>query len=219
MARLPQPPDADVLASVLRPDEDIVSVHPATRLVRVFTVSGRHPQQWNGFRRTGPLPHARFDTHPPGPRGRPTDAPGHGVLYFGLSVRTSIAEVFQDTSIVDRVTRRPFLVVVRPTRTLRLLDLSGLWPTQGRRVAGDQQRTAGTHAGMGAGDPAGASGPGRPVVPVVDGLRESGGVPVGPAGRRRAARIRRTRWCSWTIPGMDVPLARICEELNYTLLG
>ena len=116
MARLPEPPARTVLAELLRPDEDIVRVHPATALVRVFTVAGRHPQVWDGFRRTGPLPHARFDTHPPGPRGRPTDAPAEGVLYFGLSVRTSVAEVFQDTSVVDRLTRQPFLVVVRPTR-------------------------------------------------------------------------------------------------------
>lgn len=218
MARLPQPPDADVLASVLRPEEDIVSVHPATRLVRVFTVSGRHSQQWNGFRRTGPLPHARFDTHPPGPRGRPTDAPSHGVLYFGLSVRTSIAEVFQDTSIVDRVTRRPFLVVVRPTRTLRLLDLSGLWPTRAGASqeisSGPRERTQEWARAI------------RQAHPDLDGLwyrssMDSGNPAVCLWDPPAAGALPDTPDALVQLdnPGMDVPLARICDELNYTLLG
>ena len=55
-------------------------------------------------------------------------------------MRTSVAEVFQATSIVDRRTRSPFLVVLRPRRTLRLLDLAGLWPT---RVGASQEISSG----------------------------------------------------------------------------
>jgi RES domain len=218
MARLPKPPTAAALAALLRPDDDIVFVHPATRLVRVFTVAGRHPQQWQAFRRTGPLPHARFDTHPPGPRGRPTDAPDQGVLYFGLSVRTAVAEVFQDTSIVDRLTRKPFLVVARPTRTLRLLDLIGLWPTRAGASqeisSGPRERTQEWARAI------------RQAYPDLDGLwyrssMDSGNPAVclwdPPAGT--ALPVSPDALVPLDHPGLDVPLARICEDLNYTLLG
>jgi hypothetical protein len=218
MARLPRPPDPAALRDMLRPDEDIVAVHPATRLVRVFTVAGRHPQQWDTFRRAGPLPHARFDPHPPGPRGRPTDAPDQGVLYFGLSVRTSVAEVFQDTSIVDRVTRRPFLVVFRPTRTLRLLDLIGLWPTRAGASqeisSGSRERTQEWARAI------------RIAHPDLDGLwyrssMDSGNPAVclwdPPAGS--ALPDSPDALIQLDHPGLDVPLARVCEELNYTLLN
>ncbi|HEX3648981.1 MAG TPA: RES family NAD+ phosphorylase [Pseudonocardiaceae bacterium] len=218
MARLPPPPEPAVLAGLLRPDDDIVSLHPASSLIRVFTVAGRHPQQWDSFRRTGPLPHARFDTHPPGPRGRPTDAPGEGVLYFGLSARTCVAEVFQDTSVVDRVTRRPFLVVLRPTRTLRLLDLAGLWPTRAGASqeisSGARERTQEWARSI------------RAAYPDLDGLwyrssMDSGNPAVclwdPPAGGALPASP--DALVKLDHPGLDIPLARICAALNYTLLG
>jgi hypothetical protein len=218
MARLPEPPTPAALAALLRPDEDIVQVHPATRLVRVFTIAGRHPQEWDGFRRIGPLPHARFDTHPPGPRGRPTDAPTEGVLYFGLSARTSVAEVFQDTSVVDRQTRQPFLVVARPTRPLRLLDLTGLWPT---RAGASQEISSGPRARTQ--EWARAI---RAAFPDLDGLwyrssMDSGNPAVclwdPPAGA--ALPPIPDALVPLDHPGLDVPLARICAVLNYTLLG
>jgi len=218
MARLPQPPDPAVLAGLLRPDEDIVAIDPATPLVRVFTVAGRHPQQWDTFRHTGPLPHARFDPHPPGPRGRPTDSADQGVLYFGLRARTSVAEVFQDTSIVDRVTRRPFLVVFRPTRTLRLLDLAGLWPTRAGASqeisSGPRERTQEWARAI------------RTAHPDLDGLWYRSSMDSGypavclwdpPSGD--AIPDSPDALVPLDHPGLDIPLARICQELNYTLLG
>ena len=217
MARLPQPPDPAVLAGLLRPDEDIVAIHPGTPLVRVFTASGRHPQQWDTFRHAGPLPHARFDPHPPGPRGRPTDSPA-GVLYFGLTAQTSVAEVFQDTSIVDRVTRRPFIVVFRPTRALRLLDLAGLWPTRAGASqeisSGARERTQEWARAI------------RVAHPGLDGLWYRSSMDSGdpavclwdpPAGNAMPASP--DALVPLDHPGLDVPLARICEALNYTLLG
>jgi hypothetical protein len=218
MARLPQPPDPAALVDLLRPDEDVTLLHPASRLVRVFTVAGRHPQGWDTFRRTGPLPHARFDPQPPGPRGRPTDAPDQGVLYFGLSARTCVAEVFQDTSVVDRKTRRPFLVVARPTRTLRLLDLTGLWPTRAGASqeisSGPRDRTQEWARAI------------RAAHPDLDGLwyrssMDSGNPAVclwdPPAGTGLPAAP--DALIQLDHPGLDVPLARICAQLNYTLLG
>lgn len=216
MSRLPQPPAPAALKKLLRPHEDIVAVHSGTRLVRVFAAAGAHLQRWNTFRTTGPLPHARFDPHPPRPGGGPGQAKV-GVLYFGLSVQTSVAEVYQQTSIVDRSTRRPHVVVFQPRRTLRLLDLTGLWPT---RAGASQEISAGAkdvtqawaraiHAAfpdldglwyrssMDSGDPAVCLW--EP--PAADALPEHPDVLL-PLDH----------------PGLDLPLSRICDALNYTLL-
>jgi hypothetical protein len=216
MARLPLPPAPADLVKLRQ--ADIKTVPVTTRLVRIFTVAGRHPQQWNAFRPTGPLPHARFDPHPPGPRGGATDSPENGVLYFGLSVRTCVAEVFQDTSFVDRHTRRPFLVVFRPTRPLRLLDLTGLWPTRAGASqeisSGSRERTQEWARAI------------RVAYDGLDGLWYRSSMDCGdpavclwdpPAGTA----LPDTPDVLFALdhPGLDVPLARICADLNYMLLG
>jgi hypothetical protein len=217
MARLPQPPTPAALKSLLRIDEDVVAVHSATRLVRIFAAGGAHRQRWNSFRYAGPLPHARFDPHPLGPDTSPATTRNHGALYFGLSARTSVAEVFQAASIVDRSTRRPHLVVLRPRRTLRLLDLAGLWPT---RAGASQEISSGpkdvTQAWARAI---------RAAHPDLDGVWYRSSMDSGEPAI-----------CLWdppaadTIPdapevllpldypGLDLPLARICDDLNYVLL-
>lgn len=217
MARLPLPPARSVLIGELN-DEDVVAVHPATRLVRIFTAHGTHPQHWNSFRRTGPLPHGRFDQQRPGHRDAPVHDPDNGVVYFGLSVRTSIAEVFQTTSIVDRRTRGPRLVVVRPTRTLRLLDLSGLWPT---RVGASQEISSGPKKTTQAWARAI-----REAFDDLDGLwyrssMDGGGPAVclwdPPAGEALPAEP--DVLLPLDHPGLDIPLGRVCEQLNYVLLS
>ncbi|HEX2129989.1 MAG TPA: RES family NAD+ phosphorylase [Actinophytocola sp.] len=216
MSRLPQPPAPDELRALLRPDEDVVAVRPGTRIVRVFTAGGRHQQRWNTFRTTGPLPHARFDPHPPASDGTRQDSPDHGVLYFGLSVRTSVAEVFQQTSVVDRTTRRPHLVIVRPERTLRLLDLTGLWPTR----AGASQEIS-----SGAKDVSQAWARAiRTAFGGLDGLWYRSSMDSGdpavclwdpPAGDALPAQPEVL--LPLDHPGLDLPLARVCDSLNYTL--
>lgn len=218
MARLPMPPSVAELAAVLRPTEDIVAVHPATRLVRIFTALGNHPQRWNSFRYSGPLPHGRFDPQRPAEDGAPGTDPDAGVLYFALSVRTSVAEVYQITSAVDRTARSPHLVVLRPARTLRLLDLTGLWPTR----AGASQEIS--------------SGPKkvtqvwarriRQAYPGLDGVWYRSSMDSGdpalalwdPPGNN-ALPMAPTVLLPLNHPGLDLPLARVCEELNYLLLG
>ncbi|GAA3869687.1 RES family NAD+ phosphorylase [Saccharothrix violaceirubra] len=218
MSRLPLPPAPAVLQASLRRTEDVVAVHRATRMVRIFTAKGLHPQRWNSFRYTGPLPHARFDTQIGAPDGSFVHAPDQGVLYFGLTVRTSVAEVFQATSVVDRRTRSPFMVILRPRRTLRLLDLTGLWPT---RVGASQEISSGpkhlTQAWARAI---------RAAYPELDGLwyrssMDSGDPaiclwdPPGGTGLPAAPDVL----LPLEHPGLDLPLARVCEDLNYTLLG
>jgi hypothetical protein len=205
-----------VLRARLRMHEDVVALPTSTRLVRVFVAAGAHQQRWNTFRHTGPLPHARFDPQPPPANGRPVTSPDHGVLYFGLSVRTSIAEVFQASSIVDRSTRRPHLAVFAPTRPLRLLDLCGLWPTR----AGASQEIS--------------SGPKditqawartiRDAFPDLDGLWYRSSMDSGdpavclwdpPAGD--SLPLTPEVLVPLDYPGLDLPLARICDSLNYVL--
>lgn len=217
MARLPQPPAPAVLQAMLRRTEDVIAVPAGTRLVRVFTSAGNHPQQWDTFRYAGPLPHARFDPHVPNTQGGPTITREHGVLYFSLSVRTCVAEVFQATSTVDRKTRSPHLVLFRPRRTLRLLDLSGLWPTRaGASQAisnGAKERTQAWARNI------------RAAYPELDGLWYRSSMDAG-----------NPSLCLWDPPsatalpespdvllpldhpGLDLPLGRVCKELNYTLL-
>lgn len=43
---------------------------------------------------------------------------------------TSIAEVFQDTRVLDRAAKSPCLLAFETTVELSLLDLTGTWPTQ-----------------------------------------------------------------------------------------
>ena len=213
MSRLPQPPTVTELKSLLRAAEDVVAVPPTTRLVRVFAAGGQHRQRWNSFRYTGPLPHARFDPHPVG--GPPSR--DHGVLYFGLSARTSVAEVFQATSIVDRSTRRPHLVVFRPRRTLCLLDLCGLWPT---RAGASQEISSGAKALTQAWARAI-----RSAHPDLDGVwyrssMDSGDPAVCLWDPPAASALPPAPDVLLPLdyPGLDLPLARICDELNYTLL-
>lgn len=217
MARLPQPPPPAALKSLLRSTEDIVAVHHATRLVRVFAAGGRHRQRWNSFRYSGPLPHARFDPHPLAPNGGPTSGKDPGSLYFGLSVRTSLAEVFQSSSIVDRSTRRPHLVVFRPRRTLCLLDLAGLWPT---RAGASQEISSGPKVITQAWARAI-----RAAHPDLDGLwyrssMDSGDPAICLWDPPAANALPSTPEVLLPLdyPGLDLPLARICAELNYTLL-
>ncbi|GAB3449862.1 RES family NAD+ phosphorylase [Actinophytocola sediminis] len=217
MSRLPQPPAPAALKTMLRPHEDIVAVHSGTRLVRVFSAAGRHQQRWNTFRHSGPLAHARFDPHPPGPNGERAATAAHGVLYFGLSVRTSVAEVFQQTSIVDRTTRRPHLVVFQPKRTLNLLDLTGLWPT---RAGASQEISSGAKDVTQAWARAI-----RVAFPDLDGLWYRSSMDSGepavclwnpPAADALPAQPDILLPLDY--PGLDLPLSRVCDSLNYTLL-
>ncbi|TDC89342.1 RES domain-containing protein [Saccharopolyspora aridisoli] len=202
---------------MLRRTEDVIAVPSGTRLARVFTSAGNHPQHWNSFRYAGPLPHARFDPHLPNSQGGPTITREHGVLYFSLSVQTCIAEVYQATSTVDRSTRSPHLVLFRPRRTLRLLDLTGLWPTRAGASqaisSGPKSRTQAWARAI------------RASYPELDGL-----------WYRSAMDSGKPSVCLWeppadtalpdspdvllplNHPGLDVPLGRVCQELSYTLL-
>jgi hypothetical protein len=95
-----------------------------TEVWRIYHASGPHPRAWNSFRTWGPHADARFDHHEPPPREQ-----ARGVLYGAMGITTCVAEVFQRTNVVARRENAPYLAAFSPTDDLRLLDLSGTWPT------------------------------------------------------------------------------------------
>ncbi|MGO1051437.1 RES family NAD+ phosphorylase [Crossiella sp. CA198] len=215
MTRLPAPPAPTVLAQSIEP-ADLIAVGSSTRLVRIFAAGGRHPQRWNGFRTVGPLPHAYFDPHPLAEDGSLTRDNDQGVLYFSLSTRTSVAEVFQDTATVDRHANARHLVILRPRRPLRLLDLTSRWPIKvGASAAIWSDTTDRTQAWARAI---------RAADPDLDGLWYQSAVDSG------APAI-----CLWDPPaasalprkpdvllplehsGLELSLGRACADLGYTL--
>lgn len=119
MAKFPWPPPVDDLRRI--PPERH-TLRTGSPVVRVYARGGRYPSRWNDFRYAGPIPSARFDHHVPGDR--------RGVLYGATSIRTCVAEVFQGTRVIDRVADDRCLTAFRTTRAIRLLDLTGDWPTR-----------------------------------------------------------------------------------------
>jgi hypothetical protein len=111
------------VARLRRLGVDDVAVATHTVLWRVQPGTGLHVVAWNELRRFGPVPTGRFDPHEPPPREQ-----GEGVQYLALDLPTALAEHFQATRVVDRRRRTPVLVAWRPSRTLRLADLTGSWP-------------------------------------------------------------------------------------------
>lgn len=121
MAKLPRPPTPEVLYERGNPPpwaEDIPEI-----IWRVRRTRGGHPMQWNAFRSFGPLATARFDPHDP-----PARVQRESVAYFGATWPVCLAEVFQDTRVIDTRLGTPFITGVRPTRKLQLIDLRGGWP-------------------------------------------------------------------------------------------
>jgi hypothetical protein len=215
VAKFPWPPSADELAALRRP-EDVVAVAPITALARIHRTGGEHPTQWDQLRTLGPLATARFDPHPVTDGGAPADAPGHGVLYTGLSLRTAMAEAFQATRVVDRHSGAPWVVVFRPVRPLHLLDLAGTWPTR-----------AGASQAISSGSRERARAWAREIFaayPDVDGLwyRSSmdSGAPAVCLWERAAAALPGRPWVHLPLssPALALPVARACRQLGYRLL-
>lgn len=121
MAKFPEPPSARDLARVT---PGIRTLAPGTPLWRIYFRGGRHPTFWDTFRTFGPT-RSRFDHHLPPPRSQT-----RSILYGALAGPTCLAEVFQQTRVVDRSASDPWLVSFKLQRALDLLDLTGIWPTR-----------------------------------------------------------------------------------------
>lgn len=92
-------------------------------LARIAPTTSPHALAWGRLRTWGPVRHCRWDPHPP----PPGEHPGHGVLYAACDLATCAAEVFAGTRVIDTRSDAPVLQVWRPTRPLRLLDMTGPW--------------------------------------------------------------------------------------------
>jgi hypothetical protein len=125
VAKLPRPPAPEVLAALA---PAVRRLPAGTRLWRVYFRGGAHPGRWNQLRTFGPTT-ARFDHQVPAPDGEPREQE-RGIQYAALDGITPLAEVFQDTRVIDRFARSPWLVAYDLAAPLDLLDLTGSWPTR-----------------------------------------------------------------------------------------
>lgn len=121
MPKFPEPPAAAELAEI-EPDWWVL---PAGSLLwRLYFRGGRHPTFWNTLRSYGPT-QSRFDHHLP-----PPHVQERSILYAANEGAICFAEIFQDTRLIDRTARDPWLAGFLLNHSLRLLDLTGIWPTR-----------------------------------------------------------------------------------------
>ena len=130
MPKFPEPPD---VAELRRIGPEIFRLKAGSPLARVFFRGGAWPVGWDEFRFWGPG-QSRFDHHLPDAAGQPALG-SRGILYAAGAappgaLAVCLAEVFQETRIIDSSDREPWFAVFRTTRRLELLDLRGLWPTR-----------------------------------------------------------------------------------------
>jgi hypothetical protein len=130
VAKLPEPPSA---ATLRRVSPDVETLPAGTKLWRIYFRGGSYPGTWGQMRYYGPRGSARFDHHldPPKVQDR-------GILYAATgddAIATCVAEVFQDTRLVDTRRNEPWLVAFALMEEVSLLDLTGKWPTRARASA------------------------------------------------------------------------------------
>ena len=134
MAKLPAPPPPARLVEIGAVEKLI----PAGAIFfRVYFRASRHRATWRSFRTYGPTD-ARFDHHL-----RPPHDQERGILYIALHPRTALAEVFQRRRTINTRRMDPWLVGFETATELRLLDLTGLWPT---RASASMALSTGPHA-------------------------------------------------------------------------
>lgn len=126
MAKFPEPPTSSKLRKVPPAETDLAA---GTLLWRIYLRGGQHPTLWHAFRHFGPL-NGRFDHHLPDSSGRP-HMQKRGIYYAAEDLVTCLAEVFQDTRTIDRSSgNQPWVVAFELIAPLKLLDLTGAWPTR-----------------------------------------------------------------------------------------
>ena len=123
MAKLPEPPAPGVLAGNLPPS--VKTLPKKTRFWRVYFQGGSYPVEWNEFRYFGPVATSRFDPHLPHSQDQE-----RGILYASSLIVTCFAEAFQEGRFIDTRRNEPYLASFDSVRSLKLLDLTGAWPTQ-----------------------------------------------------------------------------------------
>lgn len=125
MPKFPDPPGVDALRLV---EPAVTNLAKGMNLARLYFTGGDHPTRWNEFRHYGPAD-GRFDHHLPDQRGEPA-VQGRSILYCAVAADTCLAEVFQETRRINRTRRAPWFAVFALVRDVRLLDLTGAYPTR-----------------------------------------------------------------------------------------
>jgi hypothetical protein len=125
LAKLPEPPPGHQLAEHVAADVETLSA--GTLLWRVYFRGGRGPSAWNQLRSFGPVATGRFDHHDPPPHDQ-----DRAILYAAVAGPTCLAEVFQETRVIDRNRNQPWMAAFAIESPLDLLDLTGNWPTRAR---------------------------------------------------------------------------------------
>ena len=121
-AKLPREPDPERLAALAPQTRTLAA---GALVWRVYFRAGPHPTRWRDFRHFGPAD-ARFDHHhSPRPGLQP-----QSVMYLAESPVTCLAEVFQQTRVIHRERRQPWLVGLRLATAIQVLDLTGAFPTR-----------------------------------------------------------------------------------------
>ena len=122
MPKVHRRPSPELLGSL----EPEVRTVPAGALIwRIYFRGGLHPTHWKDFRYVGPID-ARFDHHV----GNEPARQDRAVLYGADDPITCLAEVFQRTRVMNRWHRQPWLVGFETDKPMRLLDLTGSFPTR-----------------------------------------------------------------------------------------
>jgi len=120
--RLAPPPPLAALRAIA---PEIHVLRAGAVLWHIYFRAGPHPSRWRGFRSFGPTG-ARFDHQPPPAKRHRARA----ILYASDSGPAALAEVFQQTRVIDRFADSPALAAFQLMRDLQLLDLTGAWPTR-----------------------------------------------------------------------------------------
>jgi len=124
VTKLPEPPPKATLERISPP---VATLQGGTKLWRIYFRDGSYPTTWERMRYYGPVRSSRFDHHldPAGLQDR-------GILYAATgdnAIATCLAEVFQDTRLVDTRRNEPRLAAFALAEDVSLLDLGGKWPT------------------------------------------------------------------------------------------
>lgn len=122
MPKLPEPP----LPLPDLGDSDVQVLGRGTRVWRVYRTAGQYSGTWSAFRWFGPVRTGRFDHQVPPPH----EDPQRAIMYGALDPPSALAELFQDTRLIDRVHDEPWLACFELESAAALLDLRGTWPTR-----------------------------------------------------------------------------------------
>jgi len=122
MPKVPRQPTIERLNNLTLEIRDL----PTAALVwRIYYRGGRHPTRWGDFRNVGPT-NARFDHY----LGDEPAQQERAVLCSAGNPVTCFAEVFQQTRVINRWHKDPWLVGFEIAHPVRLLDLTGAFPTR-----------------------------------------------------------------------------------------